>query len=223
MRNIGLTTILADLIVASVTAIFARLGGLIKSAWPLAIVLMATMFLPSFAFAQDGGVEIPWGQWLVDAINASLPTVLLVLSSLVTVLVAKFAPAWLQVVIGDKLQRQINEVLEKAVLSAAAQTKNAVAGKTLSLAISNVVLLRAAQYAVEFAPKLVKKVTGGDGGALIKMIMARMEDLGLLPAGYDIERAKDAVHASGFSVTEIAEGNSGGFDFGGALGSGFGK
>lgn len=153
-------------------------------------VLAAVILIAGPALAQDNTVSVPWGDWIVQVVDAMVEPVLLVLSTVVTYITAVYLPPWLNAIAGKRLQERVNEVLEKAVLSAAAQTKGAVAGKEVSLSVSNEVLRGAIEYAVELAPGLVKKATGGNMEKLVKMILARMAALGLAPKDMDISDAK---------------------------------
>jgi hypothetical protein len=104
---------------------------------------------------------------------------------------AAFVPPWIRAFAGQAAQNRINQVLEKAVLSAIAQTKDAVQGERTTLPIASAILARAAQYAVDQAPDLVTHATNGQVDNLLKMILARMEALKVAPADFDIHQAKN--------------------------------
>jgi hypothetical protein len=80
--------------------------------------------------------------------------------------------------------------LEKAVLSGIAQTKDAVAGKRTTIPVASEILARAAQYAVDQAPKLVNEATHGQVDNLLKMVLARMEAAGVAPEHFDVKEAQ---------------------------------
>lgn len=153
----------------------------------LAAASAASLFAPLAAFAQDGGtVTAPWGDWAVSTIDALLPVVLLAGSSVLTYAVS-FAPAWIKENADLKLQERVNLAFQKFVLAAAAQTKGVIAGKELSIDMTNEVARMAAKFAIDQAPSLVRKATGGDNEALRRMILARMAEFGLVPEDFGAE------------------------------------
>lgn len=152
----------------------------------VAFCLAATMLHTLPAFAGDTTVTIPWGDWTVKAIDYLLPAALTAIASVLTYVSGKYLPPMLRDMADERTQRQINELLEKAVLSAVAQTKGAISGKTLQIEVANAVLAAAANYAVDQAPKLIEKVSGDDALNLYKMILARMEDFGLVRADFEV-------------------------------------
>lgn len=197
---------------AEVVSILWGLGSGIYGRWrarqqvaPLmALALVVFLFAPGLAFAQDTvavpeNVVLPWGEWVVAFVNSVLPAVLLLLSSVSTWVVTFYVPSWLRQLAGSRAQQRVNEVLFQAANSAAAQIKGAAVGKKLTIPVANQVLRRIGQYAVDQAPDLMKSVTGGDPQSLIKMILARMEAMGMTPANYDIETAKKAVKPGDFT------------------------
>jgi hypothetical protein len=145
-------------------------------------------------------VSVPWGDWIVKALSAAQPIVTFALTGVATYIMAAYMPPWLKAFAGDAAQRRVNQVLEKAVLSAVAQTKDAVAGKSTSIPVASEILARAAQYAINQAPDLMKTATHGEMENLLKMIMARMEQFKLSPPDFDIKEAKKA--ASDFHFTD---------------------
>jgi hypothetical protein len=136
-------------------------------------------------------VGIPWGSWIVSALNVAQPVVLLALSGVTTYVMAAFVPPWIRAFAGDAAQRRINQVLEHAVLSAIAQTKAAVQGQRSSVPVGSEILARAAQYAVDQAPDLVGHAAKGQTDNLLKMVLARMEKLGVAPEHFDVAEVKD--------------------------------
>jgi len=199
------------------SAVYGRYAATKKITPLMAIALMAFLFAPGLAFAQDvvtlpegETILLPWGEWVVALVNSVLPAVQLALTGIATWVVGTYVPAWLQQMAGKQAQQRVTEVLFQAMNSAAAQVKGAAAGKTLTIPVANQVLRKAGQYAVDQAPKLVKHATGGDSEALLKMLMARMEAMGLTPKGYSIEVAKKAVKPGDFNFADATKKGLGG-------------
>ena len=171
----------------------------------LSIAVLMSVIAVGVVLAQETAtppattVSLPWGDWVLAGIGVLQPTVTLLLTGVATYVVGKFMPPWMRAFAGDAAQRRVNQVLEKAVLSAIAQTKGAVAGKRLDVPLGTAVLARAAQYAIDQAPELIKHAAKDEVDNLLKMLMARMESLGVAPADYDIATARG--------------GTKGGFDF----------
>lgn len=150
------------------------------------------------AFAQDtGSITIPWGDWAVNAINFLLPTVLTLLGGVATYVIGAYVPPWLRAIAGTSLQARVNQILEKAVLSAVAQTKGAIMGQRLSIPIGIEVLRKAAQYAVDQAPELIKAASQDEVDQLLKMILARMEQWGVAPKNLDVNKVGKSVLPKG--------------------------
>jgi len=137
----------------------------------------------SFAFAGDGAayalstVVVPWGDW-VSSVLASLGSIAIGLLSFV---VAKWAPAYVKMLLTDDL-------IAKAVNYGVGAVEGAVAGKTLTLETTNSVLAAAEQYAVASAPAICKWL----GANLRPLILARLSALGAVPA----DASADAVGAA---------------------------
>lgn len=160
------------------------------------------LLLPTVAVAQEPGtVTVPWGDWVTHGIDILLPTALTVLSGVATYVIAAYMPPWLKAFAGDAAQRRVNQVLEKAILSAVARTKNAVVGKRLSIPVANTVLQKAAQYAVDQAPDLIAHATHDEVGNLVKMLTARMEQWGIAPEKPD--PAMDKAAASKAKISDF--------------------
>jgi hypothetical protein len=140
---------------------------------------------------EPTSVSVPWGNWIVSALNVAQPVVLLALSGVTTYVMAAFVPPWIRAFAGDAAQRRINQVLEHAVLSAIAQTKEAVQGQRTSIPVGSEILQRAAQYAVDQAPDLVNHAAKGQVDNLLKMVLARMEKLGVAPEHFDVTTVKE--------------------------------
>lgn len=151
----------------------------------------------SVALAQEAAapattVTIPWGEWLTGLVNVALPAVGTLLTGIASYVVAAYVPPWLKAITGQRGQQRVNEVINKAVLSAVAQVRGALLGKQLEIDVANDVLRRAMQYAVDQAPDLVKSAARDNVENLARMVMARMVEHGLLPADYSMKAAKPA-------------------------------
>lgn len=156
-------------------------------------LMLLFVTIPTLALAQvpsNTEVVIPWGDWVLAGMNVLLPTALTVLSGVATYVIGKYMPPWMRAFAGDAAQRRVNQVLEKAVLSAVAQTKGAIAGKRLTLPVGIEVLRKAAQYAVDQAPELMNHAAKDQVDNLLKMLLARMEQLGVAPENLDVDAAK---------------------------------
>jgi hypothetical protein len=181
----------------------------------IAVVLFLLWMFTGTASAQ-GTVTVPetivfpWGEWVVALVNSVLPAVQLALTSIAAWVVAIYVPSWLQNLAGASAQKRVTEVLFQALNSAAAQVKGAATGKTLSIPVANEVLRKAGQYAVDQAPDLVKHATGGNVDSLLKMLMARMEAMGMTPKEYGMEVAKKAIKPGEFSFDASTKKGMGG-------------
>src|SRR5207344_3594542 len=74
-------------------------------------------------------VTIPWGNWIIQVLDVLQPIALLALTGVTTYIMGAFVPPWIKAFAGQAAQNRINQVLEKAVLSAIAQTREAVQGE----------------------------------------------------------------------------------------------
>ena len=90
-------------------------------------------------------VSIPWGDWLVQLINALVPYV----APLIAILVAKVGKTQLD-------RWLLAQYLPQAVNYAIAVTEGAVAGKVLSVELSNKALDQAGNWLVANAPSAVE-------------------------------------------------------------------
>ena len=160
----------------------------------IAMLEVGTFLLAQAATAPPPPTEvtIPWGNWIVQVLDVLQPMLLIALTGVTTYIMAAFVPPWIKAFAGQAAQNRINQVLEKAVLSGIAQTKEAVTGQRTTIPIASDILARAAQYAVDQAPDLVKHATNGEVDNLLKMILARMEQLNVAPADFDIHAARTA-------------------------------
>ncbi|NPU63397.1 hypothetical protein HL667_00105 [Bradyrhizobium sp. 83012] len=130
------------------------------------VFVLSLAVLGSGAFAGDGAVTIPYGQWISD----SMPLILAGLASLVTWglrqlpanVVALFGNARVELLINNGIGYGLNAV------------KDAAKGKTLSVDVGNKVLAEAMQYAIENAPGWLLSWAGGPEG-LAKKIFGRLD------------------------------------------------
>ena len=140
--------------------------------------------MTSDAFAADAAepaaVVLPWGAWLSAAL-ASLGSISIAILSFV---VAKWAPAYVKVLLTDDL-------ISKAVNYGFGAVEGAVAGKTLTLEATNSVLAAAEQYAVAQAPAISKWI----GANLRPLFLARLSALGAVPADASAASTGAAVSA----------------------------
>lgn len=123
-------------------------------------------------FTPDGTVDVPWGDWLAQLLNAAIAIIaaaaLWLLRKLPTHMVAA-----LDMFSGMMGQGRVNELIEKAVTYGVNTTAGAVRGKTLKVGVGNEVLERAFEYAMRHAPGLVAKL--GGMVALREKIIARLD------------------------------------------------
>jgi hypothetical protein len=138
-------------------------------------------------------------------------------------------PPWLRAFAGDAAQRRVNQVLQKAVLSAVAQTSGAVKGQVLSVPIASEVLRKAIQYAVDQAPELIGHAAKDKYSNLIKMLLARMEEFGMTPPEMDVADVKPTLvptpSPTGGGGPISGPGSkveTGSFDFSGSISKGLG-
>nr|WP_141098360.1 hypothetical protein [Rhodoblastus acidophilus] len=113
-----------------------------------------------------------------------LPLVASLAIALLSFVVAKWAPAYVKVLLTDDL-------ISKAVNYGFGAVEGAVAGKTLSLSTTNLVLAAAEQYAVSSAPAISKWL----GANLRPLILAKLSALGVVPADATAEATGAAVAA----------------------------
>ncbi|SNB83131.1 hypothetical protein SAMN06265338_12429 [Rhodoblastus acidophilus] len=150
-------------------------------AYAVAVVLVASGLAPAYAADTAATtVVIPWGDWL-SSLLASVASLAIALLSFV---VAKWAPAYVKVLLTDDL-------ISKAVNYGFGAVEGAVAGKTLSLSTTNLVLAAAEQYAVSSAPAISKWL----GANLRPLILAKLSALGVVPADATAEATGAAVAA----------------------------
>jgi len=132
----------------------------------LAVVAVALIATPLPAFAQDGAVTVPWGDWVSGVLAAAREFFAYGLAALVA-----WAARRLPAQIGDIiLAARVEQLLTRAADYGIAAVAGAVKGKTLDVKVTNEVLERAAEYAIENAPALAGKL----GDTLRPKLLARL-------------------------------------------------
>jgi hypothetical protein len=146
-------------------------------------------------------VTIPWGDWIASGLSAVQPLVTLALTGVATYVMAAYIPPWLRMFAGTAAQARVNQVLEKAVSSAIARTAGAVAGQTTTIPIASSILDKAVKYAVTQAPELIKPAAKNSLDNLNNMVLARMQEKGIVPPEFDHAAAKEATKDFDFEGT----------------------
>jgi len=150
-----------------------------KAALALALFAVFAVIGLAPAYAETAStIVVPWGDWL-SSLLASVASLAIALLSFV---VAKWAPAYVKVLLTDDL-------ISKAVNYGFGAVEGAVAGKTLSLSTTNLVLAAAEQYAVSSAPAISKWL----GANLRPLILAKLSALGVVPADATAEATGAAI------------------------------
>jgi hypothetical protein len=137
------------------------------------MVAAAVVFMfPSIGHAADGTVAVPIGDWITQSVAVVSTACVTVL----TAIIARWAPAWVRTYLTEQL-------LSRAVDYALGVVAGAAKGKVLEVPIANAVLREAATYAVEHAPTTAKWI----GDTLTPKLIARLSAAGSLPetAYYD--------------------------------------
>lgn len=109
--------------------------------------------------ARDGAVEVPWGDWLSEALKALGLAVGAFVLWVLRKLPASIVTA-LDAMAGMLNQGRADALLAKAVNYGINTTSGAVKGKSMSLKVGNEVLERAFEYAIDKAPMFVRFVLG---------------------------------------------------------------
>jgi hypothetical protein len=135
------------------------------------IIGAALALVSTAAFAAEAApatdIVVPWGAWLSSMLS-SLASLAVALLSFV---VAKWAPAYIKLLI-------TNDLIAKAVNFGIASVEGAVAGKELDVKTANVVIAAATNYAVQSEPLLASWL----GKNIMPLILAKLSELGVLPA-----------------------------------------
>jgi len=139
------------------------------SALALAVICLILGFAP--ANAADATVStdviVPWGAWL----SSLLTSVVSLAITLLSYVVAKWAPTYVKVFVTDDL-------ISKAVNYGFGAVEGAIAGKELDIKTANAVIASAANYAIQSEPKIAAWL----GANLMPTILAKLSALGVLPA-----------------------------------------
>lgn len=129
-------------------------------------------FATPTAYAPDGQVSLPWGDWLGGVLNYFYAAIVAFVLWLFRKL-PKVAVDALNAVAGLMGQDRADKLLERAVAYGINTTAGAVKGKKLDIRTGNEVLERAFEYAIRHARSLV----GTLGGAIQirEKIVARLD------------------------------------------------
>lgn len=167
----------------------ATLGRLLGLVCALAVIVA----MPIAAYAADGGIKIPVGDW----ISAAIPYILALVGGLVTWGLRQL-PASVVTLLNNLAAVFGNGRVELLITNAIGVGLNSVAnaekGKTLDVATGVKVLDQALQYAVDNAPAWLLAWAGGPDG-LAKKIWGRL----------DLEPAADASAISLVTTTANAK------------------
>lgn len=121
----------------------------------IAVGLMALAISPAFAqdvYPQiDGHVRFEWGNLLADMITQQAGP----LAIAAVGLIMNFLPGPVRSMVR---MTRVDQLLERAVVSAINKTAGAVQGKSLSAAVGNEVIEKALDYAAYNAPKMFKSL-----------------------------------------------------------------
>ncbi len=132
----------------------------------LALVAVIVLSAGSAAWAGDGTVTIPWGDWIADGVQTLASLCLAALSWVL----ARWAPQWVRMQLTEQL-------LSRAVDYGIAVVAGAARGKVLEIPVANEVIREAAAYAVANAPATAKWL----GSTLEPKLLARLGAAGHLP------------------------------------------
>lgn len=151
----------------SFLAFFLRQPVYRSTAWIFACVfVVALIALQTGAFAADGAITVPWGQWVADW----APLIGSALAALVTWGFRQL-PGNLVAILGNG---RVELLINNAIGYGLNAVKDAAKGKTLSADVGNKVLAEAMQYAIDNAPGWLLTWAGGPEG-LAKKIFGRLD------------------------------------------------
>lgn len=132
----------------------------------LAIACLALIAAPFPAFAQDGAVSVPWGDWLAGGLVYLRDAVIAGVVALIA-----WAARKLPTQVGEIiLAARVEQLLARAADYGIAAVGGAVKGKSFDVRVTNQVIEAAADYAIANAPALVEKL----GDTLRPKILARI-------------------------------------------------
>ncbi len=132
----------------------------------LALVAVALIAAPFPAFAQDGAVTVPWGDWLASSLVYLRDAVIAGVVALVA-WGARRLPTQVGEII---LAARVEQLLTRAADYGIASVAGAVKGKSFDVRITNQVIEAAIDYAIANAPSLVERM----GSTLRPKILARI-------------------------------------------------
>lgn len=147
---------------------------LLKVAATAAVVL--SVLIPAAALAQAvapaANVTLPWGNWLSGLLAEVAASIGVILLAVLT-WAARFLPAGLRAWATNQRTKQVEQLLERAVLFGLNKLSDEVKGKTLTLDVQNTVVRDAVQYAIDHGPaKLIAWLGGAD--LIREKILARL-------------------------------------------------
>ncbi|MDP2358030.1 MAG: hypothetical protein Q8M31_18465 [Beijerinckiaceae bacterium] len=132
----------------------------------MALAALTLIAAPWPAFAQDGVVTVPWGDWIAGALVHLRDAVIAGVVALVA-----WAARRLPTQIGEiVLAARVEQLLTRAADYGIAAVGGAMKGKTLDVRTTNHVIEAAAEYAIANAPALVEKL----GDTLRPKLLARL-------------------------------------------------
>jgi hypothetical protein len=149
-------------------------------------------------------IVVPWGLWVQSLIDGGQEFLVLVITALVAWGMRNMFPAAYKFLMMFVSEQAIKRAVEQAI----ARARGAVAGKTATVDVSNVVLKEAGEFLVHDVSKFLLRFIGNNWPTVRNKILARMVEQGIVPANYDAKQA-DKVKAP--------------TDFENAIASGFGK
>lgn len=129
-------------------------------------IIAGALALASPAFAQDGAVSVPWGDWVAASLVYVRDLVIAGVVALIGLLAKNLSPGIRDMI----LAARVEQLLTRAADYGIAAVGGAVKGKTLDIATTNAVLEQAAEYAIANAPSLAAKL----GDTLRPKLLARL-------------------------------------------------
>lgn len=131
----------------------------------LSCALLAVAWSPP-AFAQDGAVTVPWGDWVAGVLSYLRDGVIAIVVAMIGLLAKNLSPGIRDMILAARVEQLLTRAADYGVAAVA----GAVKGKTLDVRVTNEVLEKAAEYAVANAPALAEKL----GATLRPKLLARL-------------------------------------------------
>jgi hypothetical protein len=164
----------------------------------ICVILLGVILVPTWSHAQtvtttDGGVIVPYGNWLADFLNYVQPLLITLMYAVITMVVGML-PVWVQKFVKPTLlTMRTDQLFEKAVASAVAGIRGVTDSQTATIPTTNwvvkeatrIILARGAPAVLDFAEKSV--------GSFAEKILARLEKHDVIPANYSLQDAMKAV------------------------------